>query len=641
MPGDLTDRSAGDARRWLEERRAEFQQQRAAWAARESRRSWARLGVFLGGVALCVVVASSPMLVGGVAVLAVMLFIFAVRRHQHALAQREMADRLLLTVDEALQRCGGHVTCIRAWQRPPDNGDEERALPRLLEQGPIWSLTDQDRDDLDLFAAPVGIFGLLNRTSTAIGARRLRDMLESPLLQAERILARQATVRWLANNGRERLHVMAAMGAARREDERLARLIQAVAAARPLKLPVPLWSLRVWSVASAAFTMFSIAQVAVGEFRWGWWLLLLLAVNGALVSRIRTGVRACLHPWQDVAWAVRAYLIAARQVARDLPRETDLARLRECCAAVVAPTVLPRLFRRVGWTEHGGLAQALVNLVAFVDVHVARGLAKCVVPHRAALLAGLSALAELDALCSLGSFAFEQRVTCYPTPSGQTEVSIVGGYHPLIAPERVVLNDLHLTPTVRMWVISGSNMAGKTTFLRMAGTNVLLAQVGCPAAARELRWSPLRLISDLRARDSLAKDESYFLAEVRHLRRMVLPPPGDTAIMGLIDEPFRGTNAQDQSAASIAVIRRLLTSGNLFLLATHDRNLTVLADGECARNYHFRENLSSDGMVFGYVLHEGPAPTRNALRILEREGYPPELVRQAYAWLGEQPPDRS
>ena len=166
-------------------------------------------------------------------------------------------------------------------------------------------------------------------------------------------------------------------------------------------------------------------------------------------------------------------------------------------------------------------------------------------------------------------------------------------------------------------------------------------RTGCPAAARELRWSPLRLISDLRARDSLAKDESYFLAEVRHLRRMVLPPPSDTAIMGLIDEPFRGTNAQDQSAASIAVIRRLLTSGNLFLLATHDRNLTVLADGECARNYHFRENLSSDGMIFGYVLHEGPAPTRNALRILEREGYPPELVRQAYAWLGEQPPDRS
>jgi DNA mismatch repair ATPase MutS len=283
------------------------------------------------------------------------------------------------------------------------------------------------------------------------------------------------------------------------------------------------------------------------------------------------------------------------------------------------------------------MAYELINLILFADAHIALALARCTVPNRDALLAGLSALAELDALCSLASFAAEQPRACYPVPDERTEMTIIDGCHPLVAPERAVPNDAHLTPTVRMWVITGSNMAGKSTFLRMVGTNVLLAQIGCVAVAREMRWSPLRLITDLRVRDNLAQDESYFLAEVRHLRRMVLPPAGDAPILGLIDEPFRGTNAQDQSAASVAILGRLLASSDLFLVATHDQHLTALADGAPARNYHFQEDLSGDVLVFDYRLREGPARTRNALRILEREGYPPELVRQAYAWVAEPP----
>jgi hypothetical protein len=303
----------------LAEQRVQLQQQRAFWAARENRRSWGRLAIFLAGVAGCVAVASSPIAVAAVLMVALVLFIITVRSHQHAQAEREAADRLLLMSDEAARRRGGHVVCIRAWQRPPDNDDVDRALPPLLERGPVWPLTDQERDDLDLFAAPVGAFGLLNRTSTAIGARRLRDMLEGPLLSAERILARQTTVRWLAQNGRERLRLMAAIAAARGEDERLARLVRAVSAARPIELAVPAWILRTWSVLSTALTAFLTAQIAVGELRWGWWLALLLVVNGVVVRQTRAAVAACLHSWQDVAWALRAYLIAARQAARDLP----------------------------------------------------------------------------------------------------------------------------------------------------------------------------------------------------------------------------------------------------------------------------------------------------------------------------------
>jgi DNA mismatch repair ATPase MutS len=116
---------------------------------------------------------------------------------------------------------------------------------------------------------------------------------------------------------------------------------------------------------------------------------------------------------------------------------------------------------------------------------------------------------------------------------------------------------------------------------------------------------------------------------------MILAPAADTPLLGLIDEPFRGTNSRDQSAASIAVVHHLLQSPGLFLIATHDQHLTELADGGAAHNCHFREDLSNGEFVFDYHLHPGPAQTRNALRILECEGYPPALVRQAHEWLGE------
>jgi DNA mismatch repair ATPase MutS len=218
-----------------------------------------------------------------------------------------------------------------------------------------------------------------------------------------------------------------------------------------------------------------------------------------------------------------------------------------------------------------------------------------------------------------------------PTPD--TMLDIQAGRHPLIAPERVVANDVKLGRTLHVWIITGSNMAGKSTLIRMVGVNVLLAQVGAVAIAEGMTWSPVRLLTDLQARDDLSQDASYFLAEVRQLRRMVLPPDGEAPVLGLIDEPLRGTNSHEQVAAALAVVRHLLDSRHLFLIATHDRKLTGLADGSSAANRHFREDLNADGLIFDFRLHPGPATTRNALRILELEGYPPELVARARQWV--------
>lgn len=616
----------------LQELRREFERRQALWAGRETRRSWSRLLLFAAAIVPWFFWSGVPLLAGGLTLAAVVLFVVAVRMHLAAQAEREMADRLLMVLEESERRSGGGVVCIRSHERPADAADVDGVLPAPLERGRTWPLTDQERDDLDLFAAPVGVFGLLNRTSSAVGARRLRDRLENPNLDAERIRGQQQTCRWLEDNPSQRLHILAGLAALRREDARLARLIGAIAAIKPVRLGVPALLLRGWSILSTAYVLWALARAIVGDYQWSTMLVPLLVLNVLLLWRMKPVLAEVLFPWRGIGWAVRGVRVAAQQAAEVLPDAGDLGRLRTALREMLDSGALRCIQRRSGWSEHGGMGYALINAVALTDAHAALSMARDVLPHRAVLLAGISAVAELDAAVSVGCFAAEQPLRCYPEPHETTRLEIEDGVHPLLPPERAVPNGVSLDAGCRLWLITGSNMAGKSTFLRMLGVNVLLAQIGSAVCARSMRWTPARLITDLRARDNLAASESYFLSEVRHLRRLVVPQPGDGPILGLIDEPFRGTNSHDQSAASVAVVEHLLSLPHLFLIATHDRCLTRVCDGERSRNYHFQENLNRDGMVFDYRLYEGPARTRNALKILEIEGYPPALVERAHAW---------
>jgi DNA mismatch repair ATPase MutS len=204
------------------------------------------------------------------------------------------------------------------------------------------------------------------------------------------------------------------------------------------------------------------------------------------------------------------------------------------------------------------------------------------------------------------------------------------GRHPLVPEAQSTANGIRLTPDHRTWVITGPNAAGKSTFLRMVGVNVLMAQIGTAAAAADMRWSPVRLMTDVRIRDDLARHESYFLSEVRRLRRMVLDADRSTPILGLIDEPFRGTNSQERVAGGIALIEYLMKSPNLFVVATHEEAFARTAmNAPSAENHHFQEHLTATGIEFDYRLYPGSASTRTALRILEQEGYPECLLQRA------------
>jgi hypothetical protein len=610
----------------LEDDRVRFHRRQASW-------SWIRLISFAGGLTTAILLRGDLLLAIGMGAAGVLVFLFAVARYNTWESRRMFVERTSTVAAESFHASTRRDAPARAWQRPQDSEEKPTEMPSVLDEGPTWSLTDQERDDLDLYGPPVGIFGLLNRTSTSLGARRLRDVIDSPGLSPEHIRRRQEAVRWLEQHNQPRLEIMGTLMLLRNQGGKLDRLVRLLHQTQRPPRSILSTGIRLWSAVSAALLVYAVLSIANGRYLWEYGLLALLLTNVILLRIARSLLRRfniAISPWTTLAGTLGCVLAVVEHAERELPDETQLSNLKAHCTAVASNAHIPSLCGWLEWAGLHGAMRAVLNVLVFFDLHIAEAVLARIVPNREILLHGLSAMAELEMLCSLASFSAELPVACYPQPDGDRSLHIEDGRHPLIPAADAIPNSIHLGPDVRTWVITGPNAAGKSTFLRMVGVNVLLAQIGAAAPARQMTWSPVRLITDVRIRDDLARHESYFLSEVRRLRRLVLDAASNTPMFGLIDEPFRGTNSQERSAAGVALLEHLMGSHNLFVIATHEEVLAQTAAGvPSAANYHFQEHLRDGGIEFDYLLRPGPAGTKTAIRILEREGYPASLLERA------------
>ncbi|GER91528.1 DNA mismatch repair protein [Dictyobacter vulcani] len=238
---------------------------------------------------------------------------------------------------------------------------------------------------------------------------------------------------------------------------------------------------------------------------------------------------------------------------------------------------------------------------------------------------------ELEATCSLANFAEMNPDYTFPelVPDRQTgsapvfQAEQLG--HPLIKKSKKVSNDFQLDAQGEILLITGSNMSGKSTFLRTIGVNLCLAYAGSVVSASLLRTSIFELYACIRVTDSLADGYSYFYAEVRRLKGLLERLESGTRypIFFLIDEIFKGTNNYERLIGSEAYIRTLVEKKCVGAISTHDLELVQLTElFPFIKNYHFKENITDDQMNFEYLLRTGPSPTRNALRIMQMAGLP-------------------
>lgn len=426
---------------------------------------------------------------------------------------------------------------------------------------------------------------------------------------------------------------------------------------------------RIWSPAPAQRMM---QQTSAEKKGWqrvidiiGRWVLPAVSLGGFALLIISTFTDAIPAQWGlgiitisgVMNWLL--YLVRSREIAADLDplahARTEIlqaagvfrflenyqlpagsshegtAALREKLSMYQAPQSAGEALKRLDSLTQAALLrnQGILHLFAVMwlgwDLHVWARFSQWRVAYGRSIEAWYKTWIDLDAANSLAVIPRVSETWCWAESldAGTEEGSMIQAEalrHPLIADEHAVANDFAATDETV--VITGSNMSGKSTFLRTLGISTLLAQAGSPVPAAVFRWQPLRILSSIRTQDRLSEGISAFYAEILRIRSMKEEVESREPAMLLIDEIFHGTNSADRVFGAEQALRKLSGPHTLVLVTTHDFALCDLEEDPQirARNMHFNEYYDEDGMHFDYQIKAGRSNTTNARYLLELAG---------------------
>ncbi|MDO5300186.1 MAG: hypothetical protein Q4F18_12205 [Clostridia bacterium] len=263
-----------------------------------------------------------------------------------------------------------------------------------------------------------------------------------------------------------------------------------------------------------------------------------------------------------------------------------------------------------------------VRILFQLDMICLCRLSACFARENESLRALYALIGEIDACLAVASWRDARGDTCVPEFADEMRVTAQNLVHPLV--KEPVGNDIDWT---RGALLTGSNASGKSTFIKALAVNAILAQTVGVCTAGALRMPRARVMTSMALRDSVRGGESYFVVEVRSLKRMLMQVQSGDRVLCMIDEILRGTNTTERIAASAAFLRSLNRANCLCMAATHDLELTRLLGDY--RQLHFSESLTPSGMDFPYKLAEGPSTTRNAIALMRQMGFPREIVEEA------------
>ena len=488
-------------------------------------------------------------------------------------------------------------------------------------------------NDLDIVGER-SLHRLLDCAVTKEGSERLRSWLLSARPDAELITRRQELVQELKNLSvfRDKLQLLSAVARVSTDNRNGSRhwnsriLVDWIERTGQHSSLLP--TVLVLSALSAV-NLICIALGALQVIPQIWPLTLVIYMGAMLFMQYR--IATAWGELHDLEKALTHFKVVFRYLESRSYKRTP--RLAEVCAPFLDQNKQPsREVKRLGRLA-AALGLRTNPLLSFV-VHI-------FVPwdfiftHRLELLKKelahllprwLDAWYELETLNSLANFAYLNPGYILPEiSSGERQFSARRLGHPLLNHETKVCNDFELDQDQRVVILTGSNMAGKSTFLRTIGVNLCLAYAGAPVNAERLHTALFRLFTCIKVSDSVQDGLSYFYAEVKRLQALLAAATaGDPLpVLFLIDEIFRGTNSRERLIGSRSYIRALSQSNSVGLVATHDLELVKLADEiKGVANFHFREEVSNGRMVFDYRLRTGPCPTTNALTIMRLEGLP-------------------
>lgn len=264
----------------------------------------------------------------------------------------------------------------------------------------------------------------------------------------------------------------------------------------------------------------------------------------------------------------------------------------------------------------------VVNSLLLYDLQCVYRLEKWKVANASELLSWLDTVKETEVLCSFATFSFNHPQYVFPEINNDLTLAATGLGHPMLKDRDRVVNNVQLDQDDSVIIITGANMAGKSTFLRAVGVNVALALAGSPVCADRFNCPFLDIRSGMRTADSLRENKSYFYAELDRLKSIMDELREGNPLLILLDEILKGTNSTDKQAGSVALVKQLVDHRCLAVIATHDLGLGDLENTYPGRvaNYSFEANIENDQLSFDYKLKRGVAQTMNATFLMHKMG---------------------
>jgi MutS domain V len=472
--------------------------------------------------------------------------------------------------------------------------------------------------DLDLFGR-ASVFELLCTARTRAGEEFLSRWLLAPA-PPEDVRARQAAAVELGGRVefRERLSILG-------EDLQVGVHPAKLIAWGEAGAVFPSGLIRIVALVLAIAWILSVVAWQIGAAPWSWVVAATL-VNLGLSCRVGKRLSEAVHAVEEAGKELKLLSQVLAVFESEPFKSSGLLQLQN---RLMQPGMLPsqaiaKLNRQVECIESAhNLFVRMFDPVIFYSLQFVLASESWRRRFGGSLRIWLETVGELEALASLGGYAYEHPEDVFPefvdyAPCFEAE----GLGHPLIQRQRGVPNDLQLNQDLRLMIVSGPNMAGKSTFLRSIGVNAVLAQTGAPVRAAKLKLSPLAVTASICVLDSLEGGVSRFYAEIHRLKQIMDLTRGPAPVLFLLDELLSGTNSHDRLIGTRSFVTKLVEQGAVGLVSTHDLALTAIPQeiGPRATNCHFEDHLEDGQLRFDYKLYPGVVQTSNALALMRGIG---------------------
>ncbi len=518
---------------------------------------------------------------------------------------------------------------IESWGKDPSTTYQSEDLEsiasyfsnRRVQDSSGLAVDDITWRDLEMDA----VFARLNGTCSTPGEETLYRLLREPSFDASELSARQRLIEYFHKHPSERIAIQ--MLLSRLGKWRRINVTECFFHASPGQI----WRSRIYLLLAGialASPLFLLVHAGLGALL----IALSFMTNMIVYYKRRSEIGSALGAFAAILRLVRC----ARQLICRGPEDLgELKRKLESCYPKIR-----KLEKRGSYLYHArtySLADIPVEYIKIIlleELIDYEYLRKIICEERDVLIKTYDVVGTIDALISIASFResvpfFSEPFLNKCTPQSPPHLHFEDIYHPLI--ENPVTNSLAIDRPV---LVTGSNASGKSTFLKTVAINAIFAQTIRTCLAKQYQSSLFAVFTSMAFKESMRDGESYFVAEVKSIKRMLDSLNTSTPCLCLIDEVLRGTNTVERIAASAEVLHYLAMQNCICLAATHDIELTFILESDY-RNVHFQESIAHGQIFFDYKLREDRATSRNAIKLLSLMGYGHEIVEAAEKRAGE------